>query len=304
VGIYTIIGLLVFVLVRLAIKNSQDAASLPVGMVGEEEGGGGHPDGIGTKNPGDLDPMVTKNENISAPPGVQAPASPAVMEDLKPVVPADVTLPDLISGDRFLEIDESAQEAVKKLQGVSENARAKLMEGIAQAPGKGRGGSGRGGGKGDGDGTKDGPGRGMLEREKRILRWKMQFNTFDGRDYLTQLDELGAILAVPEPRSADAYRVIRDLKRTPAHGEIEDLKTIERIFWIDDKPESVRSLAMALGLQVPPPHIVAFFPQSLEQELADKEKKFKGRSENQIKETRYRVVRRGGKYVPEVESQR
>jgi hypothetical protein len=210
-------------------------------------------------------------------------------------------LDDILKGERTIDIDDSAKEAVEKFKGVSQKAQQQLVQGLRA--GKGRGGPGSGGGSGTGHGTKDGPGtgKGALEREKRVLRWKMQFNTLDGNDYMTQLSELGAILAIPEPKGG--YRVIREL-RPGATGEVEDLDTIKRIFWIDDKPDSVQSLARALRLPVPPPHIVAFFPETLEQELLDKEHKYKNRAEHQIRETRFRVVRRTGKYVPEVESQR
>jgi hypothetical protein len=220
------------------------------------------------------------------------------------VSPDKLTLPDIVGGDRAID-DDAAKEALESLNNVSARARAQLMKGL-EAPGHGKGGSGKGGGKGTGTGTGEGPGTGSgsLEnkRKERVLRWKMQFNTFDGRDYLTQLSELGAILAIPQPQGG--YKVIRDLRKIPADGEIEDLDTIKRIFWIDDKPESVQSLSMALRLPFPPPHFVAFFPESLEQDLADKERKYRNREEHQIKETRFRVVRRTGKYVPEVESQR
>ncbi len=301
VAIYTLLGLLIFALVRLAIKDSDDAKPLPVGMV-EPEGGGGHTEGVGTENPGDLDPKVAK-EAIKQPDQEISPA-PTPTEKLDSVVTEGVPLGDLLASDRVIEIDDNAKEALQKLRGVEEKARAQLVKGLTP-PGKGRGGPGKGGGEGSGIGKEKGPGTGTgkarLDREARILRWKMQFNTRDGNDYLAQLRELGAIIAIPEPKGG--YRVIRDLN-PPASGEIEDLDSIKRIFWIDDKPDSVQSLAMSLRIPIPPPHFVAFFPESLEQELTQKEQKFRNRAEHQIRETRFRIVRRGGKYTPEVEFQR
>ena len=66
----------------------------------------------------------------------------------------------------------------------------------------------------------------------------MIFTTSHGEDYARQLGGLGAMIAVPE---ADGqYRVFRNLT-PPVRGEIEDLKQINRIFWVDDAPQSVDS---------------------------------------------------------------
>src|SRR5262249_1049162 len=67
------------------------------------------------------------------------------------------------------------------------------------------------GGRGDPKGSPNGSpnGKKPSKREERQLRWTMIFNTRDGTDYATQLDALGAILAVP---SADGkeFEIIRD----------------------------------------------------------------------------------------------
>src|SRR5262249_984472 len=153
---------------------------------------------------------------------------------------------------------------------LDKNLREKLFKGLgdkANVPTKGRGGSGIGGGKDKGVGTGDGPGMGagnLDARVKRTLRWTLMFNTLNGDDYRRQFAALGAILAIPD-RSGE-YRVIRDLNKRPATGEIEDVGKINRIFWVDDKPDSVRSLAMALGLNPLPSQIVAFFPVELERD--------------------------------------
>jgi hypothetical protein len=60
---------------------------------------------------------------------------------------------------------------------------------------------------------------------------------------------------------------------------------------------------MALGMSSVPDHIVAFFPKELEDELLKKELKFKGLKENEIKETRFRVMKRGNTYTPYVVDQ-
>src|SRR5688572_16741712 len=56
VAIYLLGGLLIFALVRLALKDNEDKKSLPVATatIGEPEGSGGNPQGVGMQNPGDL----------------------------------------------------------------------------------------------------------------------------------------------------------------------------------------------------------------------------------------------------------
>lgn len=163
-------------------------------------------------------------------------------------------------------------------QAIDDAGRKKLLEGLKQA---------------DADGPK------ASERQKRVLRWTLTFATKDGEDYLNQLAALQAILAVPEKDGEETkYRVLRDLKKLPAKGEIEDLREIKRIFWVDDRAASVQPLARALGLKNEPAHIVAFFPEELEKELLQKELKFKGLKEDQITQTRFRVMKRGDKYAP------
>ncbi len=45
---------------------------------------------------------------------------------------------------------------------------------------------------------------------------------------------------------------------------------------------------MALGLRATPPHMVAFFPQAVEDDLLRKELNFQGRQEEDITQTRFR----------------
>ena len=139
------------------------------------------------------------------------------------------------------------------------------------------------------------------ERQQRLLRWTMTFNTTDGIDYLRQLKALGAILAY---RGADGkYTVIRDLDKRPARGQAESIDDMNRIYWIDDRGESVKSLAKALQVIPPPKAFVAFFPERLEKELLRKELAYEGRKEESIHETKFTVKRTPSGYEPEVASQ-
>src|SRR5262249_37667954 len=137
------------------------------------------------------------------------------------------------------------------------------------------------GAKGDPRGSPNGSphGKKPSKREQRQLRWTMIFNTRDGSDYATQLDALGAILAVPTA-SGKEFEIIRDLKARPVQGKVEDLESIKRIYWIDDKPDSVAGLARALAIKTIPKLIVAFFPVELENKLAQMERDYAGRNED------------------------
>jgi hypothetical protein len=129
------------------------------------------------------------------------------------------------------------------------------------------------------------------ERQKRVLRWVLVFDTKDGEAYARQLNGLDAILGIPA--GAGKYLVVRDLKKRPVEAKEEDLTKIQRIFWIDDGAESVKRLAKALQLKETPKHVVAFFPEKLEKDLLEKERKFDGRKEDEIQETRFKVVAKG-----------
>jgi hypothetical protein len=303
VGLYTLAGLLVWAVVVYAMKYRDDGGSLPVEPI-QIAGGGGSEDGEGDKGSGDLPPV--KRKEAAEEKKDTAPISTPVVKDvnLKDVVPDPVDL--LEQKDPSVRFIDESNVAVKNLKQLSKELRQPLMAGLG--PSKGQGGSGEGGGKGKGrgkgEGDLEGEGKGSLTvRQKRALRWVIMFNTFNGEDYLAQLRDLGAFLAIPDQQGG-GYLVIRDLKQIPARPEKEDAAKIKRIWWIDDKPPSVESLARALRLFQPPPQFVAFFPEKFEQELLEKELKYRGKREGEIKETRFQMVRRGNTYIPEVTGQR
>jgi hypothetical protein len=267
---------------------SQANKPLPVEAISvEHEGGsGGDPRGAGNV-PGTDSTRPPAAENTGPTEGT-GPAHPDVkLNDLDAgkVDPLEVNLKDE-RGENPFPVSPDVRERLEK---VSKALRQELNKGLAAPKGE------RGPKGGDKNGPGDADARGNLtQRQKRVLRWSMVFNTESGEDYLRQLANIkpgsGAILAVPQGPDGKSFRVLRDLKRHPAAGEVEDLAKIHRIYWVDDKPESVRGLARALGIPAPP-YIVAFFPEELEQHLAKLERDYKGRSEDQIAETKFSVLR-------------
>jgi hypothetical protein len=147
------------------------------------------------------------------------------------------------------------------------------------------------------------PAKAASERERRQLRWVVVFDTKDGDDYAKQLQALGAMLAVPE-KSGQEYRLFRDLAKRPLAGKVEDLSKMDRIFWIDDKQDSVRGLAKALGVDPAPEFVVAFLTEKMEKELLRQELAFAGRKEKDIQETRFKVVKAKDGYEVKAVSQR
>jgi hypothetical protein len=141
-----------------------------------------------------------------------------------------------------------------------------------------------------------------------MLRWHMRFTANSGLEYVKQLRELGAILAFPMADGPNPeYQLVRDL-RPPAKLVREDLSNIQRIYWIDDKPQSVRDVVQALGLRIQPHRFVAFMPEELEADLYRMEKNYVEKVKRQkfneelIEETHFYVVFKNGKYRPELQS--
>jgi hypothetical protein len=214
-----------------------------------------------------------------------------------PVLPPrqGVIVPEFEADPYVQKLLDRGVEAAIVLQQTGDSLRKPLLDGIGH-PGPA--------GPGSGALNKPGDNQGPSERVKRVLRWSMVFSTANGGDYARQLQGLGAYLAIPNPDRPTEFRVIRDLSKRPVQGKVEDVSKIQRIFWIDDKPQSVGSLATALGMKPVPPRIVAFFPEELEQKLLKLEHDYRGLAEADVAETRFEVrLTKAGKYEPVVVSQ-
>jgi hypothetical protein len=289
--------------------TNTDTDPLPASAVVMDEpsgGGGGDPKGVkggvrggatGSPDAVDDDTPINPNGPINI--------APVAREKLKEAREDAVKLPEFNDPDLNRLIEDGGKE-VDAIIRLNKDVRNKLREGLAAD--KGKGGPGTGGGEGSGSGpgrgNDVGPGTGKNKREPRVLRWTLIFNTRDGNDYANQLAGLGAILAIPSPKDPNVYLKIDNLNKRPVEAIPEDLANIKRIYWVDDKAASVTSLARALGLPGAPPHVVAFFPESLESELLAMELKYRGLREEQIRETRFEIRRFGGVYRPVVVSQR
>src|SRR6266851_3636972 len=113
---------------------------------------------------------------------------------------------------------------------------------------KGDGGAGPAAG-GPSQGTKGdglGPDAGRITRTRQ-MRWTMLFSTQNAADYIRQMKSLGVILGV-QMQDQTIY-LIRDLSRRPAVAE-RGAKVEDRIFWMDDNPQSVGAMTDELQLSL------------------------------------------------------
>jgi hypothetical protein len=265
-------------------------------------GGGGSRQGEGIAA-GDR-PAVGGMENVDNSKEEQAKPSGSVPPNLVEKLPILDRLDVIFDENQNGRTIDQANEAVQRLSKLSKDARDKLFKAIG--PGKGLGGPGKDGGKDigkdKGDGPLTGPGKGRFHRRwERVLRWVMKFNTLNGNDYRRQLAGLDAVLAFPQPDGS--YMVYRDLKQRPIKGKVEDISSIKQIFWVDEKMDSIHSLAQAMDVPVPDGPIVAFFPEKLEAELLRKELSYRNKKEEDIHSTTFQIRLIGGTFIPEVVEQ-
>lgn len=259
-----------------------------------EAGGGGQIDGQGT---GRGRGKWKDREMVD--PGAENDPGETLTEDPRPRLdPSQVaSLPPAIKSNPALsEYLKNNHPNLANFVGTGKAAEDKLRAAVRRQPSgsPGRGGPGTDGGRGSGVGQNEGPGSGgdgtLTRREKRMLRWTMIFNTdphMKGRDYLQQLQGVEAILAIPTPDGN--YHIIRNLKQYPAQPRAEDLSQIDRIYWRDYDPKNVRDIAILLGLPGVPNHFAALMPQSFEEKLYKLEKEYRGLSEDQIYETKFKL---------------
>lgn len=282
----------------------QPTRQLPVEAV-VLSGGGGSPHGQGEGPQTESDKLVEASDaaNDKKPPELLPDEVPPPKLDVKPETQSKQTFDQQ---PRKIQ-DEDASRAFNSLK--EQTVRMK-PSGI----GKGGTGSGGGSGKGRGTGIGDANGPGMStpsQREKRMLRWSMLFNTTNSSDYVAQLRGLRAILAIPVREDAASgvcdYRVLRDLSTSrPAKFTDEDIHNIQRLVsWNDDNPDSVAGVMSVLRLPQKPSHFLAFMPVELEEKLLRLEldylhKHHNGRREENIKATRFKIRVYKGKYEPEV----
>lgn len=207
-------------------------------------------------------------------------------EDVKEVkpedVPADMNAPtfdpnELPSEDISEKVAARVKQAQRQLEQLQQS-QAKSGTGGKGGPNTGLGGSG---------------GSGASGKAARAARWVLIAQGPDIRSYLAQLDGLGAAFAVPG--SGDRFRYFRNVASSNRTSEERDLGGENRIFWSFEKPSMIREFCQYVGISGAD-MLVIFLPVEVEQRMAELERSYKGLSEDQIAQTRFRVVPKDGRY--------
>jgi hypothetical protein len=171
------------------------------------------------------------------------------------------------------------------------------LPGIDLTPRKSTGGTGDG--PESGKGNTGVPGTGSNEKGdatssgNRSKRWELIFRTQDGRDYVAQLAAMEATLVIPLPTEWNTYRAYRNLHQDRPAGMPFNREDLPGLYFVDDV--DAPRVADALGLDYSPPRFIAFFPKHIEEQLAAKERAYRGRREDQIASTKFKILMRDGK---------
>lgn len=194
---------------------------------------------------------------------------------------SQVEIPD-IEGQKQ-KVKRKVQEASEAAQSVRDRlaaAKSRLNENL--------GGAGGGGG------------RGPTGRAARQARWILRFETANAEDYLAQMGGLGAQIAFPS--RGEKFLYFSNLDSPSPKQELKDLATETQLYWIDENPQSVAMVCQYLGVQNSG-FFLAFLPRALEERMLKMELAYMNLAEEEIASTTFRVVRRGGGYDVQVESQ-
>jgi hypothetical protein len=219
-------------------------------------------------------------------------------KNLLPQMSDDADLDDLlntpVAADKFKDLQDAAAAAM---------ARNLNRPGPKEGEGTGTGKKGTGPGAG--------PQGDPNSRAKQLIRWTIRFETYGadvkarGDDYLRQLAGLGAWIALPLGNDPNRVTLYKDLAARPLRGEVMKIDDLEgRIFFTDNRPESLEQVALAMGLGEPPAGMRAMFPFEIEDQMRTLEKQRLGRRNlNDVQQTYFRPFFQGGKWALRVEDQ-
>ena len=282
---------LVFIIVEL-MDTGEDRSNpdLKLMEVGGLDDVGAGSEGSGGKNDPDF---ITDQNPIKA--AEKSFPNPQALVDAKADINSKIFLDD---PNGKLPIAPSNAKAYSDLD---ESLRKKLLGAGAQQ------GSGNQPGKGYDDSKGNGPGgNGADSTRARGLRWVLRFSVRGGSDYISQLRAMGAKILIP--LSDGKHIIVPDLGNPSSHHAATDAELsglAKMIQFSDNRPQMVREIVDALGVSVSgqPKAFWAFFPKTLEEELAQKEKSYRNRRPEDIEETIYRITIRGGSFDIVVDDQ-
>ena len=268
-------------LLFLSLGSGPEKKSPPISLAdgGTDEAGEGSPGGGG-------DPK----EALAAPATPQTSTSgDESIKDRHDLPEVQAIKEQMAAEDPSADVVAVAPENAKSRLGLEDSLRKKL-DGGPKGP--------LGPGKGPTAGTGVG-GTGADATLARSLRWVMRFQTNGGRDYLDQLQALGAIVLVSVPPEKKEMYVFKDL-RNPQPGTIatnaELASYSQQIQFCDPKSKSGEEVGKALNLSFTPGEFWAIFPKGIEEELSKLEKGYRNRRPEDVEQTIFKVSVVGGKY--------
>lgn len=282
------LGIGLFLILGIFVYGKNKAKELPVEAVRLAKGGlgTGRGDGIGSgddreSGSGEGDGSVVEGPAEEG----RLSLNPEQMQNLPAALKED---PDAVRAIR------KGHPNARMFSELNESARNKLRSGLNP-----------GGNKGSGDsGGKSGGSAGAAnDREKRMFRWRINFERGAPAGYLDQLGSMGAILGVPMDDDSKTYQTIRNLKARPAKVLKEDPMSLGMICWFNNDPVWAEVVMNELKVNMKPSHFVVFFPIELEEKFLEAETRYKGRKESQIAETWFRMRNNGKRWEPYVDSQ-
>lgn len=207
----------------------------------------------------------------------EEPPVQAAIDELDEVPETELPPPEVKPVDQGKELERETQVAQATLNQLAQ-AIEQLNANIKQGQGGGSGGL-EGGGAG---------GRGA-----RVARWVLKFNSRTSKHYLEQLDGLGAEVAFP--MVGNKWQYYLNVSSTSRMSEVRDLTSESRLYWVDEKPESISGVAQELGIAVPP-FMIVFLPLPLEDRMLEMELAYQNLREDEIQRTDFEVISRGGGY--------
>lgn len=289
---HVLIGALLVYLITDLLKRGPDRSGVGVkilGVAGLDEFGDGSA-GSG----GQTDPLVERMNEDPAVAAVASLADPNKLPEIKEELQKTIRLIDPTGNLPITSANAAAYESLDR------TVRDRLL-------GASRG-SGPGKGKGSDDTTGAGPGgTGANSTLGRNMRWTLRFKVTSGRDYLEQLKAMGAKILIPVPGTEQSI-LIEDLgnpaqRRTVGTNDLG--KYAGLLKFVDNRRDVVNAMLGTLGLNdVRATALCAVFTKEIEEDLARKEKNFRNRRPEDIEETVFRVIVRGGEFETVVDEQK
>jgi len=274
------------------LKMGADKSSVGVKLMGldgmDEFGAGSMGSG------GQADPLVERMNEDPATAAVASLADPSKLPEIKEEMQKTIRLIDPTGNLPVTNANAAAYAGLDKA------VRDRLLgANRGEGPGKGKGADGS---QGTGPG-----GTGANSTLGRNMRWTLRFKVESGRDYLNQLKAMGAKILIPIPNTDNSI-IIEDLgnpsqRRTVPSNDLG--KYAGLLKFVDNRRDVVNGVLGTLDIKdVNATAFCAVFTKEIEADLARKETNFRNRRPEDIEETVFRVIVRGGEFEVVVDEQK